>query len=80
MEKRNRCNGFMKVGVIVFVLLLILMNSSSLLAAEQGDCEDGLLRCIVTAAITSFGDPKVGAAVLAFCAIGYAWCKEFYTG
>ena len=80
MEKRNCMNSFRKMLVLVLILALMLISASPLLAERPGDCEAAMIKCMVAAAFTACSDPYVGVVALAFCGIGYAWCKEFYDG
>lgn len=79
MEKRNRMNSFRKMLVLLLILVFMIISASPLLAERPGDCETAMIKCLVAAAFAA-SDPYMGVVALAFCGIGYAWCKEFYNG
>jgi len=78
MKRINEAKSFKKIVIIVLLLLFISVNLLPVLANVAGDCEEGAARCLFTAALTAIGNPAVGASIAAWCAVGYAWCKQYY--
>jgi len=63
-------------GVIIGLLLAVILTAGPALA---GDCEKGLIRCSIDAAIASlFGGVQNGIMYLSGCLMGYEWCLTYY--
>ena len=74
----NKFNHIKISILILIVLVFVVLNPSSLSSKMAGDCEAGLYRCLVTAALSAAGNLALGAGVAAWCAVGYAWCLMYY--
>lgn len=65
-----------KILVISCLILVILTFSSQTIA---GPCEEGLLKCGLTALVSGIGTGPIGPIIGgAFCLYGYQWCKMWY--
>jgi hypothetical protein len=64
--------------VCCIIILIGLIVSPSYSENSDGKCEDGLLRCLVAAGLTSLSNYKVALGIAVWCIDGYLWCKQFY--
>ena len=66
-----------KIAAGLFIALLFgFLTAGQVLA---NDCERGLLKCSLDAAITAlFGGLQSGLMYFSGCLIGYEWCLEYY--
>jgi len=62
-------------GVLIGLLFLLGLTTAPVLG---GDCEKGLVKCGIDAAIVAlFGGLQSGLTYFSGCLIGYGWCLDY---
>jgi hypothetical protein len=72
---KNRLNFVILVALLVSLVLSVPLQAGY---SEKGKCQDALLRCMVSAGLSMFGNPGLAAAMAGWCISGYVWCLQFY--
>ena len=78
MLRKIKSSVTSKFLVIFILVALIILQSSYAIAAKKGDCEDGAIRCLFGAGLSTAGGAALGVGFASFCISGYIWCISYY--